>query len=80
MIVAPREIAAGSYVAAGSVVTDDVPAGAIAVGRSRQRNVLGWVLRRRAGTKSAKAAEAAGAAGTMEEPSPASTDPQGDQP
>ena len=29
--------------AAGSVITDDVPPGAMAVGRARQRNVEGWV-------------------------------------
>ena len=43
---------------AGSVITEDVPPGAIGVGRSRQRNVLGWVMRKRAGSKSAQAAEA----------------------
>jgi bifunctional UDP-N-acetylglucosamine pyrophosphorylase/glucosamine-1-phosphate N-acetyltransferase len=85
MLVAPREIGPGAYVAAGSAVTEDVPAGAIAIGRARQRNILGWVLRRRAGTKSADAARTAGAEGTMEPPSPPrspSTDhpQQGSQP
>jgi bifunctional UDP-N-acetylglucosamine pyrophosphorylase/glucosamine-1-phosphate N-acetyltransferase len=74
MLVAPREIGPGAYVAAGSAITEDVPPGAIGIGRSRQRNVLGWVFRRRAGTKSAEAAREAGAEGTMEEPSPPSTD------
>jgi bifunctional UDP-N-acetylglucosamine pyrophosphorylase/glucosamine-1-phosphate N-acetyltransferase len=41
------------------VITEDVPPGAIGVGRAKQRNVLGWVLRKRPGSKSAKAAEAA---------------------
>src|SRR3954453_6446611 len=77
MLVGPREVGPGAYVAAGSVVTEDVPAGAIGIGRARQRNILGWVLRRRAGTKSADAAHRAGAGGTMEEPSPPSNaDPQ----
>jgi bifunctional UDP-N-acetylglucosamine pyrophosphorylase/glucosamine-1-phosphate N-acetyltransferase len=61
MIVAPVSIGDGAYTAAGSVITEDVPAGAIGVGRAKQRNVLGWVLRKRSGTKSAKAAQDAGA-------------------
>uniref|UniRef100_UPI00404B0E79 DapH/DapD/GlmU-related protein n=1 Tax=Candidatus Planktophila sp. TaxID=2175601 RepID=UPI00404B0E79 len=56
MLVAPVTIGDGAYTAAGSVITEDVPAGAIGVGRAKQRNVLGWVLRKRAGTKSAEAA------------------------
>ena len=59
MIVAPREIGDGAYTAAGSVITQDVPPGAMAVARGRQRNVADWVLRRRAGTPSAAAAERA---------------------
>jgi bifunctional UDP-N-acetylglucosamine pyrophosphorylase/glucosamine-1-phosphate N-acetyltransferase len=56
MIVAPVSIGDGAYTAAGSVVVDDVPPGAMAVARGRQRNVEGWVERRRAGTSSAEAA------------------------
>lgn len=55
-LVAPVTVADGAYVAAGSTVTKDVPAGSLGVGRSRQRNIDGWVARRRAGTKSADAA------------------------
>jgi len=81
MLVGPREVGPGAYVAAGSVVTEDVPPGAMAVGRARQRNVLDWVFRRRAGTKSAEAARRAAGGATMEGTSPPSpTDPQGDQP
>ena len=58
MLVAPLTIGDGAYTAAGSVITEDIPAGAIGVGRARQRNVLSWVMRKRAGTQSAKAAEA----------------------
>ena len=58
MLVAPLSIGDGAYTAAGSVITEDVPAGAIGVGRAKQRNVLDWVLRKRAGSKSAQAAEA----------------------
>lgn len=62
MLVAPVTIGDGAYTAAGSVITDDVPPGAMAVGRARQRNVVGWVGRKRPGTASAQAAEAAKAA------------------
>jgi bifunctional UDP-N-acetylglucosamine pyrophosphorylase/glucosamine-1-phosphate N-acetyltransferase len=61
MLVAPVVIGDGAYTAAGSVITDDVPPGAMAVARGRQRNVEGWVLRRRAGSAAATAAIAAGA-------------------
>jgi bifunctional UDP-N-acetylglucosamine pyrophosphorylase / glucosamine-1-phosphate N-acetyltransferase len=61
MLVAPVSIGDGAYTAAGSVITEDVPAGAIGVARAKQRNVLGWVLRKRAGSKSAESAKKAGA-------------------
>jgi len=56
MLIAPVTIGDGAYTAAGSVITEDVPPGAIGVGRAKQRNVIGWVLRKRAGSKSAEAA------------------------
>lgn len=56
MIVAPVAIGDGAYTAAGSVITQDVPPGAMGVARGRQRNVAGWVQRRRAGTPAADAA------------------------
>ncbi len=40
-----------AYTAAGSVVTSDVPEGALAVSRARQRNVEGWVARSRPGSR-----------------------------
>jgi bifunctional UDP-N-acetylglucosamine pyrophosphorylase/glucosamine-1-phosphate N-acetyltransferase len=46
-LVAPVEIGGGSYVAAGSVITEKVPADALALGRSRQTNKEGWARRRR---------------------------------
>ena len=42
-LVAPVEVGDGGYVAAGSTVTSKVDAGALAVGRARQRNIGGWV-------------------------------------
>ena len=44
-LVAPVTVRRGAYVAAGSTVTVDVPAGALAIARSRQRNIRGWVRR-----------------------------------
>ncbi len=58
ILVAPVRIGDGSYTAAGSVITEDVPAGAIAIGRGRQVNVDGWVARRHPETDSARAATA----------------------
>jgi bifunctional UDP-N-acetylglucosamine pyrophosphorylase/glucosamine-1-phosphate N-acetyltransferase len=59
VLAAPVEVADGAYIAAGSTITGDVGPGDLAVSRSRQRNVGGWVARKRAGTKTARAAEAA---------------------
>lgn len=56
MLVAPVTIGDGAYTAAGSVITDDVPPGAMAVGRARQRNIEGWVARKRPGSAAAEAA------------------------
>ncbi len=61
MLVAPVTIGDGAYTAAGSVITDDVPAGAMAVARGKQRTITGWVARRRAGSASAVAAAEADA-------------------
>lgn len=47
VIIAPVTIGDDVYVAAGSAITDDVPEGALAVARGRQRNVEGWSQRRR---------------------------------
>jgi len=46
-LVAPVRIGKGAYVAAGSSITDDVPAGALGVARARQTNVDGWVARKK---------------------------------
>ena len=59
VLVAPVEIADGAYVAAGSTITGAVGPGELAVARGVQRNIPGWVARKRAGTRTATAAEAA---------------------
>jgi bifunctional UDP-N-acetylglucosamine pyrophosphorylase/glucosamine-1-phosphate N-acetyltransferase len=46
-LVAPVTIGRGAYIAAGSAVTDDVPAGALGIGRGRQENKPGWVEKRK---------------------------------
>ncbi len=46
-LVAPITLADGAYIAAGSTVTKDVPAGALGVGRARQENKEGWREKRR---------------------------------
>ncbi len=46
-LVAPVEIGDGSYIGAGSVITNDVPADALALGRERQVIKEGWAKRRR---------------------------------
>ncbi len=46
-LVAPVEIGSGGYVAAGSVITDSVPADSLALGRAREVIKEGWAKRRR---------------------------------
>ncbi len=46
-LVAPVTLGDGAYVAAGSCITHDVPAGALALGRSRQVDKPGWAARRK---------------------------------
>lgn len=53
-LVAPVRIGAGAYVGAGSTVSGDVPAGALALGRGEQVIKHGWVARRRAAEKEAE--------------------------
>ncbi|WP_405912434.1 bifunctional UDP-N-acetylglucosamine diphosphorylase/glucosamine-1-phosphate N-acetyltransferase GlmU [Streptomyces sp. NBC_00963] len=59
MFVAPITVGDGVYTAAGSVITKSVPAGALAVARGQQRNIDGWVARKRPGSAAARAAQAA---------------------
>lgn len=46
-LVAPVKVGDRAYTAAGSTITKDVPDDALAVARSRQQNLEGWVTRRR---------------------------------
>jgi len=56
VLVAPLTVGPGAYTAAGSAISEDVPAGDLGVARGRQHNSDGWVLRNREGTRSAEAA------------------------
>jgi len=47
VLVAPVTVHDGAYTAGGSAITEDVPTGALGVGRARQRNIEGWVTRKR---------------------------------
>jgi bifunctional UDP-N-acetylglucosamine pyrophosphorylase/glucosamine-1-phosphate N-acetyltransferase len=46
-LVAPVTVGDGAYTAAGSVITDDVPPGALGVARQRQTNIEGYADRKR---------------------------------
>lgn len=59
MFVAPVTIGDGAYTGAGTVILDDVPAGALAIKEGRQRNIEGWVEKKRPGTPAADAARQA---------------------
>jgi bifunctional UDP-N-acetylglucosamine pyrophosphorylase / glucosamine-1-phosphate N-acetyltransferase len=45
-LVAPVTLGDGAWTAAGSVITEDVPAGALAIARARQRNIADYASRR----------------------------------
>ena len=47
-LVAPISIGDGAYIGAGSCITKDVPADALAISRSRQITKPGWAAARRA--------------------------------
>jgi bifunctional UDP-N-acetylglucosamine pyrophosphorylase / glucosamine-1-phosphate N-acetyltransferase len=46
-LVAPLRVGRGAYVAAGSTITENVPADALAIARGRQANKPGWAAARR---------------------------------
>jgi bifunctional UDP-N-acetylglucosamine pyrophosphorylase/glucosamine-1-phosphate N-acetyltransferase len=57
-LVAPVTVGEGAYVAAGSAITEDVPAGALALGRARQVVKEGWAEARRKADADAHARKA----------------------
>jgi bifunctional UDP-N-acetylglucosamine pyrophosphorylase/glucosamine-1-phosphate N-acetyltransferase len=59
MFVAPVSVGDDAYTGAGSVITEDVPPGALGVARERQRNIEGYAERRRERERQAKPADAA---------------------
>ena len=46
-LVAPVKLADGAYIAAGSVITENVPSDALGIGRGRQVNKPGWAPKKR---------------------------------
>jgi bifunctional UDP-N-acetylglucosamine pyrophosphorylase/glucosamine-1-phosphate N-acetyltransferase len=46
-LIAPVRVGRGAYIAAGSSITTDVPADALAISRGRQINKAGWAAKRR---------------------------------
>jgi bifunctional UDP-N-acetylglucosamine pyrophosphorylase / glucosamine-1-phosphate N-acetyltransferase len=46
-LIAPVRVGRGAYVAAGSSITDDVPAGALAIARGKQVNKEGWAEKKK---------------------------------
>lgn len=52
-LVAPVKVGKGSFIGAGSTITEDVPAGSLALSRTHQRNLRGWA-KKKAAQKKAK--------------------------
>ncbi|HEY6970584.1 MAG TPA: bifunctional UDP-N-acetylglucosamine diphosphorylase/glucosamine-1-phosphate N-acetyltransferase GlmU [Candidatus Angelobacter sp.] len=59
-LVAPVRIGKGAYVAAGSTITDDVPADALALGRGRQAVKEGWAKQRKSRQRATDRQQATG--------------------
>jgi bifunctional UDP-N-acetylglucosamine pyrophosphorylase/glucosamine-1-phosphate N-acetyltransferase len=53
-LVAPVTIGKGAYIGSGSTVREDVPGGALAVSAGKQRNIEGWVERKKGSGQKAK--------------------------
>ena len=80
MLVAPVTVGDGAFTAAGSVITEDVPPGALGVARGRQHNSPGWVERRHPGSPSAAAAARARQAAEPGSAGPGSAEPGSAEP
>jgi bifunctional UDP-N-acetylglucosamine pyrophosphorylase / glucosamine-1-phosphate N-acetyltransferase len=59
VLVAPVRLGDGATTAAGSIINEDVPPGALAIARARQENKEGWIHKRRPDSPAAAAARAA---------------------
>ncbi|AJK68369.1 bifunctional UDP-N-acetylglucosamine diphosphorylase/glucosamine-1-phosphate N-acetyltransferase GlmU [Corynebacterium marinum] len=59
MFIAPVTVGDGAYSGAGTVIREDVPPGALVVSGGQQRNIEGWVERKRPDTPAAEAARKA---------------------
>jgi bifunctional UDP-N-acetylglucosamine pyrophosphorylase / glucosamine-1-phosphate N-acetyltransferase len=46
-LIAPVRVGKGAYVAAGSSITNDVPAGSLGIARGRQSNIEGWAAKKK---------------------------------
>jgi len=46
-LIAPVTVGEGSYIAAGSTITSEVPADALGIARERQKNLEGWAAKKR---------------------------------
>ena len=60
VLVAPVRIGDGAYVAAGSAITENVPADALGIARGRQSNKKGWAAKKRRELALSAAASSAG--------------------
>jgi bifunctional UDP-N-acetylglucosamine pyrophosphorylase/glucosamine-1-phosphate N-acetyltransferase len=69
MLVAPVTVADGAYTAGGSVITKDVPPGALGVARARQQNIEGYMERRAERGPAANKESASSGKGSPEPPS-----------
>jgi len=53
-LIAPVTIRKGAYIGSGTTIRENVPAGALAVSAGKQRNIEGWVERKKAQSKESK--------------------------